>query len=534
MHGHICNLEGKIYTALYRKWRPQTFEEVKGQEHITKTLANAVKTNKIAHAYLFVGPRGVGKTSVARIFAKTLNCEKGPTPTPCNVCTNCVKITKGISLDVLEIDGASNRGIDQIRELKERIKFSPVEGRYKIYIIDEVHMLTNEAFNALLKTLEEPPPHVIFIFATTDPQKLPPTILSRCQRFDFKKLPSNIISEEIGYILNSESVEFEKEAIALVSRVADGSMRDALSILEQVIAYSEGYISYEKTLEVLGIAGDELIYEILLARKEGREEDIINHIDKALSRGVDIYSLYRGIIEMVRNLILFKIAGENLLKDLNITYINHLKGLSNIYEKDEIEEILERFIYYENQIKSTTLPRIVLEFLLLYGLDIKESAPSENLKESKRQEESKEVELQKNLEAIKVENKKEDIKVENFKNDDSIDENPSEKLSSYEIWNRFLESIESKVLESSLKDNVKSYKIENGKIILDVPQEMVFYLEGKKQIIKKYFKNILKKDVQLIFNQISNDVVDNHDLLKEALSIFGGRIIKEKDNQQEV
>ncbi len=508
-------MEVKIYTALYRKWRPQTFEEVKGQEHITRTLANAVKTGKIAHAYLFVGPRGVGKTSVARIFAKALNCKKGPTPHPCNVCTNCVKITKGISLDVLEIDGASNRGIDQIRDLKERIKFASVEGRYKIYIIDEVHMLTNEAFNALLKTLEEPPSHVIFIFATTDPQKLPSTILSRCQRFDFRRLSPDIIEEEIEEILNRESIEYEKDALLLVSTFADGSMRDALSILEQVISYTEGHITYEKTLDILGIAGDEVIYSILKSVKEGERKDIIKAISSALERGIDLQSLYRDILNMLRDLSLYMIGGSRLLKDLPASYIKRLEFLSKIYDIKDVERLLDRFITYENQMKTTLVPRVVLEFLLLFGIS----------RESMRQEEERPSEtLEEDLSSLEETTEKEateDVEEEIADNDNVEDIPITEK----DVWDRLIESLDNKVLANSLKNNIESYKLESNKLILDIPQELFFYLEDKKKTLKDALKRLLGRDIIIELREIKSNSQDDHHLLKEGLSIFGGRII---------
>ncbi|MBM2838973.1 MAG: dnaX [Deltaproteobacteria bacterium] len=226
------------YLVLARKWRPQVFEDVVGQEHVTRTLQNAIKTGRVAHAYLFTGARGVGKTSAARILAKALNCINGPTPVPCNTCEACREIAGGSSMDVFEIDGASNTGVDDIRELRENIKFPPIKCRYRIYIIDEVHMLSTNAFNALLKTLEEPPPHVIFVFATTDPQKIPVTILSRCQEFDFKRIPALLIQERLKGIAESEKIKITDRGLHIIAREADGGMRDAQSILDQVISFA--------------------------------------------------------------------------------------------------------------------------------------------------------------------------------------------------------------------------------------------------------------------------------------------------------
>ncbi|NMC90541.1 MAG: DNA polymerase III subunit gamma/tau, partial [Smithella sp.] len=224
------------YQVLARKFRPQTFEEVAGQEPVVRTLVNAIAQGRIGHAFLFSGPRGVGKTSVARILAKSLNCEKGPTATPCNKCTNCKEITEGRSMDVREIDGASNRGIDEIRELRENVKFAPAASKYKVYIIDEVHMLTREAFNALLKTLEEPPGHVIFIFATTENHKVPATILSRCQCYDFRRISLSQIAANLGRLAAKENIVISATALSWIAEAGDGSMRDALSILDQLLA----------------------------------------------------------------------------------------------------------------------------------------------------------------------------------------------------------------------------------------------------------------------------------------------------------
>ena len=227
------------YIALYRKWRPQTFKDLVGQEHISRTLANAITSGHIGHAYLFAGPRGTGKTSTAKILAKALNCEHGPTPEPCGKCEQCRKITEGSSMDVFEIDAASNRGIDEIRDLRETVKFAPVDGRYKVYIIDEVHMLTTEAFNALLKTLEDPPAHVVFILATTEAHKVPPTIQSRCQRYDFKRITVGEIEGRLRYIAKEMKMEAEDEALSMIAIQADGGMRDALSILDQCAALAD-------------------------------------------------------------------------------------------------------------------------------------------------------------------------------------------------------------------------------------------------------------------------------------------------------
>ena len=253
------------YQVLARKWRPQTFEEVVGQEPITRTLQNALAQGRVAHAFLFSGPRGVGKTSVARILAKALNCVAGPTPHPDNTCEVCREITNGSSLDVLEIDGASNRGIDEVRDLREKIKYLPSQGKYRVYIIDEVHMLTKEAFNALLKTLEEPPAHAVFILATTDPHKVPVTILSRCQRYDFRRIPTGMIQEYLGKLAAQEGWHIDPEGLALVARAAEGGLRDAQGFLDQVVTFGGEGVTAAEIARILGVTDR----GALLARPDG-------------------------------------------------------------------------------------------------------------------------------------------------------------------------------------------------------------------------------------------------------------------------
>src|SRR5512136_1075662 len=267
--------EDTSYLVLARKWRPQLFEEVVGQRHITQTLQNAISQKRVAHAFLFTGARGVGKTSSARILAKALNCEKGPGTNPCNQCATCQEVTHGTSMDVIEIDGASNRGIDEIRELKENVRYTPAKSRYKIYIIDEVHMLTTEAFNALLKTLEEPPPHVIFVFATTEPHKIPLTILSRCQRYDFKRIPLASILEQLRTIATQEGMEISDQSLHLIAREAEGSMRDAQSLLDQVLSYAGQKVSDKEVIEVLGVIDRKILHDSIAALADGDQARLL-------------------------------------------------------------------------------------------------------------------------------------------------------------------------------------------------------------------------------------------------------------------
>ncbi|MFH0936004.1 MAG: DNA polymerase III subunit gamma/tau [Candidatus Omnitrophota bacterium] len=260
------------YTVFALKWRPQNFEQIIGQGHIVSTLKNSIQKNRLAHAFLFAGPRGVGKTSTARILAKALNCQEGPTITPCGKCSSCVQITKDRSLDVIEIDGASNTSVDNIRDLRESVKFAPASGRFKVYIIDEVHMLSDSAFNALLKTLEEPPPYVKFIFATTHPHKVIPTIISRCQRFDFRRISVMEIAGQLERIVSSEKLNVDKEVLFAIARASDGALRDAESVLDQLASFSKDRVSLKDVISVLGLVEQEALFEMTdkIIRKDAR------------------------------------------------------------------------------------------------------------------------------------------------------------------------------------------------------------------------------------------------------------------------
>jgi DNA polymerase-3 subunit gamma/tau len=295
------------YIALTRRYRPQTFDEVVGQEHVTTTLKNAIKRGRISHAYLFAGSRGVGKTTTARILAEALNCESGPTPTPCGKCNSCREIANSASVDVYEIDGASNRGIDEVRSLRESVRYAPSRGRYKIYIIDEVHMLTTEAFNALLKTLEEPPKHVVFIFATTQPNKVVPTIVSRCQRFDFRRLSEKDILSRIEFITGSEKITIDKEAAVLIARRADGSIRDAESILDQLASYSGDSIKKSHIVAVLGICEAEFFFALLEAFMKSDTKRCLEIVNEVVDIGHDLHQFVLGLIEHLRLLLIVRL-----------------------------------------------------------------------------------------------------------------------------------------------------------------------------------------------------------------------------------
>ncbi|MBD3223708.1 MAG: DNA polymerase III subunit gamma/tau, partial [Caldithrix sp.] len=309
------------YVVIARRWRPQQFDEIIGQEHVSKTLSNAIANNRIAHAYVFTGPRGVGKTTTARILSKAVNCEQGPIPTPCNECPACKAITLGNSLDVLEIDGASNRGIDEIRNLRENIRFTPSQGNYRIYIIDEVHMLTKEAFNALLKTLEEPPAHALFIFATTEIHRVPPTILSRCQRFDFRRIPLKTITEHINHIAQTDKIEIDNEAVLNIAKKADGSMRDAQSILDQIISFSGDKITFDTVAKALGVIHQDIYFEITEHIKKGNLKELIKSAKKIFDSGYDLNEFLMGLEEHFRNMLVTLSMQSTELLEVSESYL---------------------------------------------------------------------------------------------------------------------------------------------------------------------------------------------------------------------
>ena len=344
------------YLVLARKYRPQTFAEVIGQDHITQLLKRSIESKRIAHAFLFCGPRGIGKTSCARILAKSLNCQEGPTLTPCGKCVVCREITSSNSFDVIEIDGASNRGIDEIRTLRENVKFAPAYGRYKIYIVDEVHMLTSEAFNALLKTLEEPPEHVKFIFATTESNKVPSTILSRCQRFDFKRIPVDAITLALKDICTKEKLKIDDAALFAIAKAAQGSMRDALSILDQLSALGSDGIDAKDVFSMLGMVEIELLFQLTDALVDKNCVSALKVFNEIIERGKDIKQLGKDLTEHFRHMMIMKIGGQDLkglveypaavrqrlaIQAERITIVGILKVIELFIEAQETARVME-------------------------------------------------------------------------------------------------------------------------------------------------------------------------------------------------
>ncbi len=355
------------YLVLARKYRPQSFADIVGQEHVTRTLENAIAQNRIHHAFLFTGARGVGKTTAARILAKCLSCEKAPTPTPCNECEACKEITQGSSVDVQEIDAASNNGVDSIRELREAIRYAPVRGKKKVYILDEVHMLSGGAWNALLKTLEEPPPHAIFVFATTDPHKLPATILSRVQRYDFKLVPSKILSTHLEGILAHEKITFEPTALQLIIRESGGSVRDSLSLLDQVIAATgDAGLTEKMTAQILGVADRTLLFELGQAILGKDADRALELVDAAYTRGYDLAQLSHAFLGHLRDLLVVaSVKTPANLVDASSAELESLKHAATKLPAGLLEMLFDRFARTAEEVSRSPVPRFVLEVGLI-------------------------------------------------------------------------------------------------------------------------------------------------------------------------
>lgn len=416
------------YKSLYRKYRPMRFEDVCGQQFIVKTLSNAIKNNKIGHAYLFCGTRGTGKTTIAKIFAKLVNCLNPLDNVPCGECEICLNENTDEIPDIIEIDAASNNGVDEIRELKNKIKLMPVMCKYKVYIIDEVHMLSTGAFNALLKTLEEPPEHVIFILATTEPQKLPITIISRCQRFDFKKINVLDISKRLKYISQKEGIDIDDEAIEEIAMLSEGAMRDAIGLLDQISSFADSKITVEDIYTIRGSVSNRVLIELIEKYIDNDASSILSIVDDIYLSGKDFYRLSEDILVFYRNMLISKVA-PSYFEDKALQLKDDIMRLSSKIEVKRIERMIKKLEELLRNIKSSDYPRILFETTILSDLDLDESFENEKtttekdktfvmgINEVDSKSKNKEIKLDKNInEIIKEEFKEKDIKKVTTKN----------------------------------------------------------------------------------------------------------------------
>jgi DNA polymerase-3 subunit gamma/tau len=576
------------YQSLYRKWRPQTFEDIIGQGHITQTLINAISLSRISHAYIFSGPRGVGKTTTARILAKSLNCEKGPTPHPCNKCERCNRITDGYSMDVIEIDGASNRGIDDIRDLRNKVKFAPAEGKYKVYIIDEVHMLTTEAFNALLKTLEEPPSHVIFIFATTNPHKIPSTILSRCQWFNFRRISLADIVAKLDMIVKDEKLNIDNKTLNIIARSSTGSMRDAESALDQIIAYCGKDINSQSVREVLGIIEEEVFFEFTEAIIKDDTLKGIEIINRTSDLGGDASQFVKNLMRYVHNLSIAKVCQKEIL-NLQGIFIEDRERLlkqSKTIKLEKLFNIVDYLAEVERKMRYTRHPWILLEMLVI------KFTAGENCS-------LEEVEEEKDEHFLDFSAKK-DVSISSKKNAETREEVPPKKKIQDKIKSKEGSSVKAKELPINLEltqawptilDRIKKTKmavysfiiannlitIENNKLIIGFDKEYTFHKESlEKKNNKVLLQELIKEEtgrlltIECIINdngkedsileveqgskkkaartrneeekereeragdekdnmkKRSNEISKDNILIKESLNLFEGTIIEEK------
>ncbi len=510
------------YLVTARKWRPQVFEDVVGQDHVVKTLKNSISQNRVAHAFIFGGPRGVGKTSVARILSKALNCEKGPTETPCNNCVNCREITDGTSIDVHEIDGASNRGIGEIRELRENVKFSPVSSRCKVYIIDEVHMLTKEAFNALLKTLEEPPAHVIFIFATTETHRVPETILSRCQRFDFRRISPKQISDKLGQIARAEKINISETGLAWIAEGGDGSMRDAQSIFDQAISYAGTDIKDSDIKDLLALVDRHLLFDLSAAVLERNAGKCLKIIDDGYYSGLDMKYFYQMLLDHFRDLLLIKIAGDDLsLIILSGKEIEKLREQADGVSRETLQRLLDVLLDEEEDIRRSANPRLNVELALVRMAYLEPMIPIDEVL-AKMEEIERRLSPEQRLPA------RFDQKQSHILEEEQPKYEVGKSIPNDELWEKFKGFVkkESFPLWSKIEQG-RFLGYENKRLRIGFPSGYVFldYISEKshKDHLTKISREFFKEDVAIKIESVEPDAEDGNHISKNEIT-KGNRI----------
>ncbi len=532
------------YTALYREWRPRTFNDVVGQEHITTTLKNQILNNRIAHAYLFCGTRGTGKTSTAKVFAKALNCLNLKDGEPCNECEMCKKINEGLAIDVTELDAASNNGVDKIRDIIDDVKYPPQEAKYKVYIMDEVHMLSAGAVNAFLKTLEEPPNNVIFILATTDPQKLPITILSRCQRFDFKRINNSEITARLRKIVNEQNVLADERSLNLIARVSDGAMRDSLSILDQAISMGNGNVDYGTVVSMLGLVTNEHLFKLANAVIQRSVEKGIEIIEEVIYSGKDIYLFIKDLIAHYRNLLMVKVTNnpEEVL-DMSEENIALIKEQGARLRAEEIMRCIRILQEAENNAKLSKQSRLYCELAVIKMCKVEYDTSSEviltrlnKLEESLRNGSikvstaSKEIEKINNSKIVNIETNKNIVKEESVDSSEvNIEVNSDSKVTINDIkksWKDIIERFKARreMIISSLIMIGKPVDCSNGIVTIEFDDQNEFaknrLSEAKnRDIINDVFFEIFREKLKVNFKVQSDDNrgKSTEDILREAL-----------------
>ena len=520
------------YKALYRVFRPQTFADVCGQEHISKTLRNALTTNRLAHAYLFCGPRGTGKTSSAKILAKAVNCQAPIEGEPCNQCKNCMAINQDSFLDVIEIDAASNRGIDEMRQIRDKINFAPSEGKKKVYIIDEVHMLTNEAFNALLKTLEEPPEHILFILATTDPQKIPATVLSRCQRFDFRKISTDAMEKRLKMIAQEEGVYLSEQALTMIVRQADGGLRDAIGLLDQCIAFGGNQVEQKEVESVLGALSQNAIADFIDGMIQDNGGILLEQLNTYASQGKDPRQILKDLIHYVRDLLLLKVGSSDSLTAVAPSDLPKAKEQTKSLSVEFLNGFLNRLLDTEKDMRYATNGQIMLEIALIDGLLLyhgrKESKEKALPKETNEKSFSKSEKSTKAVITSKA-SVEEDIGIEKIKLNDAkalIDQ-----------WPDILKEVkkESVKLFAFLQEG-KPMGFEKEALVVKFDKNHKFHSERVMQdenryIIEKILRTYVEGDIvfQVFCEKEEGEFAKRYDIAKEAIAVFGEDIVTIED-----